>query len=69
VVIDMTRIPTYLVTGSVGHSSHLYLIPFLIVSAYFGVRAGKILLNRINQETFRRFVLIALFLIGLRILF
>lgn len=69
VVIDMTRIPTYLVTGSVGYDPHLYLIPFLIVCAYFGVRTGKLLLHRINQKTFRRFVLAALFLIGLRILF
>jgi uncharacterized membrane protein YfcA len=69
VVIDITRIPTYLATRSVDYSPHLYLIPFLIVSAYLGVRTGKSLLNRINQKTFRRFVLIALLLIGLRILF
>ena len=69
IVIDATRIPTYLATGSVGYSPHLYLIPFLVVSAYLGVRTGKILLNRINQKTFRKVVMTALFLIGLGILF
>lgn len=68
IVIDMIRIPTYLATGSVGSSLHLYLIPFLIVSAYLGVRTGKVLLSRINQKNFRRFVLVALFLIGLGII-
>lgn len=68
IVIDTTRIPTYLATGSVGYSLHLYLIPFLIVSAYLGVRIGKALLSRINQKIFRRFVLAALFLIGLGII-
>lgn len=69
VVIDLTRIPTYILTGSVQASSELYLIPFLIVSAYFGVRSGKILLNRIDQLTFRRIVSIALLLVGLKLLF
>jgi uncharacterized membrane protein YfcA len=68
VVIDFTRIPTYIFTGSVQARSELYLIPFLIVSAYFGVRLGKTLLNRIDQQTFRRIVSIALFLVGLKLL-
>lgn len=68
VVIDFTRIPTYILTGSVQASPDLYLIPLLIVSAYFGVRLGKILLNRIDQQTFRRIVAIALFLVGVKLL-
>ncbi len=68
VVIDLTRIPTYLMTKSVQESSYYFLIPFLIVSAYLGVRTGKVLLKRIKQETFRRFVLIALLLVGISIL-
>lgn len=69
VVIDLTRIPTYIFTGSVQASSELYLIPFLVVSAYFGVRLGKILLNRIDQQTFRRIISIALLLVGIKLLF
>jgi hypothetical protein len=68
VVIDLTRIPTYIFTGSVQARSELFLIPFLIVSAYFGVRLGKILLNRIDQQTFRRIVSIALLLVGIKLL-
>jgi uncharacterized membrane protein YfcA len=68
VVIDFTRIPTYILTGSVQARSELYLIPFLIVSAYFGVRLGKTLLTRIDQLTFRRIVSIALLLVGLKLL-
>ena len=68
VVIDLTRIPTYIFTGSVQARSELFLIPFLIVSAYFGVRLGKTLLNRIDQQTFRRIVSIALLLVGLKLL-
>jgi uncharacterized membrane protein YfcA len=69
VVIDFTRIPTYILTGSIQARSDLYLIPFLIVSAYFGVKLGKILLSRIDQQTFRRIVSIALLLVGIKLLF
>jgi uncharacterized membrane protein YfcA len=69
VVIDFTRIPTYIFTGAVQASSELFLIPFLIVSAYFGVKLGKILLSRIDQQTFRRIVSVALLLVGIKLLF
>lgn len=68
VVIDLTRIPTYLMTKVVQGSSYHFLIVFLIVSAYLGVKTGKILLTRIKQETFRSVVLIALLLVGISIL-
>jgi uncharacterized membrane protein YfcA len=68
VVIDLTRIPTYIFMGTVQAFSELYLIPLLIVSAYFGVRLGKTLLNRIDHQTFRRIVSIALILVGLKLL-
>ena len=69
VVIDMTRVPTYLLTRTVQDNSYYVLLPFLCVMAYFGVRTGKILLKRTNQETFRRIVSIALFAVGIKILF
>lgn len=67
-VIDLTRIPTYIVTKVAQDTSVYILIPFLIVSAYFGVRTGKILLARIDQNTFRRIVAVALLLVGIKIL-
>lgn len=68
VVIDVTRIPTYIFTKAVQESSYYILIPFLIVSAYLGVRTGKILLVKIKQEMFRRIVAVALLLVGIKIL-
>ena len=68
VVIDLTRIPTYLFTKAVQESSYYILIPFLIGNAYLGVRTGKILLKRIKQDTFRRIVAIAILLVGIKIL-
>lgn len=69
VVIDMTRIPTYLITKTVQDHSYYILLPFLCVIAYFGVRTGKGLLQKINQDTFRRIVSAALFAVGVKILF
>ena len=69
VVIDLTRIPTYIFTRAVEWSPDFILIPLLVISAYFGVRVGKNLLNKINQETFRRIVSAALLLAGVKIMF
>jgi uncharacterized membrane protein YfcA len=69
VVIDTTRIPTYLITKTVQDNSKYVLLPFLCVIAYLGVRTGKVLLQKINQDTFRRIVSIALFAVGVKILF
>lgn len=67
-VIDLTRVPTYIVTKLAQDASVYILIPFLIVSAYFGVRTGRVLLTRIDQDTFRRIVAVALLLVGMKIL-
>ncbi len=67
-VIDLTRVPTYIVTKMAQDTSFYVLIPFLIISAYFGVRTGKILLTKIDQDSFRRVVAVALLLVGIKIL-
>lgn len=69
VMIDATRIPTYLITKTVQDPSYYVLLPFLCGMAYFGVKTGKALLQKINQDTFRRVVSIALFAVGAKILF
>ena len=69
VVIDFTRIPTYLVTKIVAGSSYYVLLIFMLGTAYLGVRSGKILLDKINQSTFRKIVMIALLAVGISILF
>lgn len=68
-VIDLTRIPTYLFSKMVQDTSYYILLPFLILSAYFGVKTGKMLLGKINQEIFRRVVLVAILLVGVKLLF
>ena len=68
VVIDRTRIPTYLMTKTIQDNSYYVLLPFLFITAYFGVRTGKVLLQKINQKMFRRLVSIALFAVGVKIL-
>jgi len=67
--IDLTRIPTYLLTGVVHDHAYYSLLPFLVIIAYLGVRTGKKLLGKINQEFFRKIVVGALFLVGIRLLF
>jgi len=68
-VIDLTRIPTYLWTGLVKESTYYVLLPVLVVIAYGGVKTGKVLLGKVNQDIFRKIVLTVLMLIGLKLLF
>jgi len=68
-VIDLTRIPTYILTGVVHDHAYYSLLPMMVIVAYIGVRSGKGLLGKIDQEFFRRIVLGALFLVGIRLLF
>jgi uncharacterized membrane protein YfcA len=68
-VIDVTRIPTYLWMGVVRNHVYYSLLPLLVVIAYLGVRTGKALLGKIDQAVFRKIVLGALFLVGLKLLF
>ncbi|MCK9554360.1 sulfite exporter TauE/SafE family protein [bacterium] len=67
-VIDLIRIPTYLFTKVVHDPSYYILLPFLLFSAYLGVKTGRILLEKINREPFKKIVLIALLLVGINLL-
>jgi len=68
-VIDLTRIPTYIFTKTIQNEAYYFLLPFMVLTAYLGVRYGKYLLGRINQELFRKIVLAALFFAGLNLFF
>lgn len=68
-VIDLTRIPTYLITGIVQDNSYYILLPFLLLSAYAGVKTGRSLLGKINQQIFRKIVLVAILLAGIKLFF
>ena len=68
-IIDLTRIPTYLFARIVQDSSYFILLPLLVLTAYFGVKTGKVLLGKISQEAFRKIISIALFFVGIKLLF
>lgn len=62
---DFTRIPTYLAMGVVNpHSEDIWLIPLLVVVAYTGTLLGRRIAQNIPQESFRKVILVALFLTG-----
>ncbi len=67
-VIDLTRIPTYIATWIVRDGSCYLLLPILVATAYLGVKTGTLLLQRISREKFRKFVFVALFIVGLALL-
>ena len=62
--VDLSRTVIYLESGFVTKENY-YLIPILAVVSVVGSYAGKLLLNRINQESFRKTVLGLILLIGL----
>lgn len=67
-VIDLTRIPTYFFSGVVPDNSYYWLIPFMILSAFLGVKTGKMLLGKVDQQTFRKIVLVMLLVVGIKLL-
>jgi uncharacterized membrane protein YfcA len=50
-------------------SSYYILLPFLVITAYLGVRTGRAIMGKVDQVIFRRIVLIALLAAGIKILF
>lgn len=68
-VVDLTRIPTYVLRGTFENNVYIRSLPFLVICAYLGVKTGKALLNRIDHILFRRIVFVALLLVGIKLLF
>ena len=66
--VDLTRIPIYISEGFL-KSEYYWYLPILFVVAFAGSFTGKGIVNKIPQKHFRRFVLIALFLIGVKFIF
>ena len=64
---DATRIPYYITSGFL-LEQYYYLIPFLFVSAFLGSYVGKKVVTRINQEKFKKMVLIAIILVSIKFL-
>ena len=62
---DATRIPYYITSGFL-LEQYYYLIPFLFVSAFLGSYVGKKIVTRIDQEKFKKMVLIAIILVSIK---
>lgn len=65
ILVDLTRLPIYLSNGFLGERYYFY-VPFLLAAALIGSFIGKILVSSIPQETFRKIVLVAIMLVGLK---
>lgn len=64
-VVDLTRIPVYLSQGFLGNKYYWYL-PILFVLALAGSFTGKQIVKRFRYEIFRRVVLSAIALVGIK---
>jgi uncharacterized membrane protein YfcA len=62
---DATRIPYYITSGFL-LDQYYYLIPFLFVSAFLGSYVGRKIVTRIDQEKFKKMVLIAIILVSIK---
>ena len=62
---DVTRIPVYLYQGFLTEQYYLYL-PILFGIALTGSFIGKKILRRIDQEKFRKMVLVAIILVSIK---
>jgi uncharacterized protein len=62
---DITRIPVYISQGFLAEQYYLYL-PVLFGIALAGSFVGRRIVKRINQELFRRMVLIAILLVSIK---
>lgn len=66
--VDMTRIPIYFGSGFLDPKFYYY-IPALFVIALAGSYAGKKIVNKIPQKTFKKFVLAAIALVSLKFIY
>jgi uncharacterized protein len=62
---DATRIPYYISSGFLAEQ-YYYLIPFLFGMAVVGSYIGRKIVTRIDQEKFKKMVLIAIILVSIK---
>lgn len=66
--VDLTRIPVYLSQGFLDNKYYWYL-PVLFILAFAGSFTGRQIVTIIPQKQFRKFVLIAILLIGIKFIY
>ena len=66
--VDITRIPIYFAGGFL--ASHLFwYIPFLLMVALAGTFVGKQIVKKVPQKTFKKMVLVAILIIGIKFVY
>ena len=65
---DATRIPVYISQGFLGEQFYYY-IPILVGLAVAGSYVGKKIIGKINQNLFRKLVLIGIILVSIKFVF
>jgi len=63
--VDFARLPVYFAQGFLS-SQYYWYIPFLFIIAIAGSFTGKQVTNKIPQEKFKKIVLIAVLLVGIK---
>lgn len=66
--VDFTRIPVYFAEGFLS-SQYYWYIPFLLIIALAGSFTGKQIVRHFPYKVFRKIVLIAILLVGIKFLF
>jgi len=66
--VDLTRIPVYFAEGFLSYQ-YYWRVPFLFLVALFGSFTGKQVVKRIPQARFRKIVLLAILLVGLKFVY
>ncbi|MBI2593380.1 sulfite exporter TauE/SafE family protein [Candidatus Daviesbacteria bacterium] len=66
--VYLTRIPVYLKDGFL-QSQYYWYMPILFIVAFAGSFAGKQIVKRVPQKTFRKVVLIAILIIGVKFVY
>ena len=66
--VDITRIPVYLAVGFLG-SQYYWYIPLLFIIALAGSFTGKQIVKSVPQKNFKKIVLVAILLVGLKFIF
>lgn len=68
IAVDITRLPVYVAQGFLDRQ-YFWFVPVILIIAVAGSYTGKQIVERIPQKQFRRIVLLALLVIGVKFLF
>ena len=65
--VDLARTIIYLDNQYLNRQHYIY-VPFLIIASFLGSYLGKLVINKVSQETFRKIVLGLILIMGITLL-